>query len=260
MRSVCFVVVLAFHMAMLSAPAARAARHKPLRRIYHGFDDSINDFPYIVALLREAKIRICTGTLIAPKWVLVTAHCQKATHVQYGDMTLPRSNITSLSAVLKYITHPTYRALQYIKTRMQFYNDIGMALVEQTPIQNGQLSAIDYKTLTGYEVKYVGLGVRNISDKYTYNLREPRRFGHGVIAPCKDVARSLFYHPNICVASECKLPQSAMPGDSGGPLLLDQKVVGITVAVLYEPRITIFTPVSPYLSWIRKMMDEHEVV
>ena len=50
-----------------------------------------------------------------------------------------------------------------------------------------------------------------------------------------------------------------MQGDSGGPLVADNKVIGI--ASFVEPCALgvpdVYTRVSAYLSWMKKIMDEN---
>lgn len=228
------------------------------RRIYQGVEDRNNEYPFVVALLRVFKVRICSGTAIHERWVLTTAHCRRAIYIQYGDMSVPRLNITKLIPILKYLVHPNFQEYNYFPRHVRTYNDLGLLLVEKLPLEFMSLSALDYTAMRGIPVTYVGLGISNRSQQLDYDKMEVRLIGQGVVSSCKDVVKHLFAFPKLCVSSRCKLPQSALPGDSGGPLILDGKIIGITVAILYDLRITVFTPVSPYLTWISTLMKKHE--
>lgn len=228
------------------------------RRIYQGVEDRKNEYPFVVALLRVFKVRICSGTAIHQRWVLTTAHCRQAIYVQYGDMTIPRLNITKLSTIIKYLVHPNFQEYHYFPKHVRVYNDLGLLWVEKLPLTYMPLSGLDYGTIRGIPVTYVGVGVSNRSEMLSYDNTEIRQIGQGVVSSCKDVVKHLFTFPKLCVSSRCKVKQSALPGDSGGPLILDKKIVGITIAILYDLRITVFTPVSPYLTWITHTMKIHE--
>ena len=49
-------------------------------------------------------------------------------------------------------------------------------------------------------------------------------------------------------------------GDSGGPLVANNKVIGIAsfVKPCAEGKPDVFTRVSAYLSWIKKIMDDNK--
>lgn len=216
-----------------------------------GIDANTEKYPYIVALKTQypGLHNIATGTLLTPQWVLSAAHCLKKviTHVQYGDMSIPLNRTDSKSEVLQMIQHPRYNGLMS--------NDIGLLSV--TPIsmvKYAKLSGLEYQTLSGLSGEYAGFGMIYFPSRKTYRKKQyiqldehqPLVVGKAILRTCREPFSSNL----ICLSSKCTEKEIKLPGNSGGPLIVDNRIVGIALAAEDKLHIQAFTPTSSYLTWM----------
>ncbi|XP_028176008.1 mast cell protease 1A-like [Ostrinia furnacalis] len=241
-------------------------------RVIHGTPDVNNEFPYVVSLetYRQLNInwkiyRVCSGSLVTANWVLSAAHClvPAVQVIRYGDMTVERNATDSINQVIKMFPHPNYKIM--LTPPVMLVNDIGLALVEKVPVSPGKLSAVDYKGLIGFEVRYAGFGLTH-EKEHMYNKQnmekdnmKPLQVGMGVVIICPTIDYT--WNPGVCVAPKCSNKHhQPLPGDSGGPLFFDGKIVAVASGD-FGSSITIHTPVSPYLIWINDVItkESHHV-
>lgn len=228
-------------------------------RVYQGIDDVTSKYPYVVQI---QPMRMCTGSLITANWVLTAAHCclETAKMIQYGNMSIPLNQTDSKSRVLKRIRHP-----RYIKGIYAPY-DIGLLFVSPVTMNKyGSVSAVDYLTLTGVAIEYAGYGLTFLPKKKTkhlllkllhFQLRSSLQIGKAVVTPCPYLFKGF-----ICVSPKCSITQLTAPGDSGGPLLMEHKIVGVVSSAIndnFESTDRFFTPISSHFSWINSVMSFNE--
>ncbi|KAL0849825.1 hypothetical protein ABMA28_011764 [Loxostege sticticalis] len=224
-------------------------------RVTGGEDDTEGEFPFVVSLqYKEPKIfkgyavyRACTGTLIAHDWVLTAAHCMNPDIklVRYGNMSIPRNESQSFKEIVKMIPHPSYRL-----TNIHGMDDIGLIMIQKIQMAVGKLSAIDSKTIQGMKARYAGFGfsTTNISAYDT----APLQLGEGLVVNCPTMSNYRAHGPHLCIVPTCsRKDEGWAAGDSGGPIFFDGKIIAVISA---RDQIGIFTPVSPYLDWIRDTM------
>ncbi|CAB3256160.1 unnamed protein product [Arctia plantaginis] len=224
-------------------------------RVYQGLDDITSKYPYVVSI---QPLRSCTGSLLTANWVLTAAHCciETAKLIQYGNMSTPLSLSDSTSKVLKRIRHPRYISGKFAPL------DIGLMFVSPVAMNKyASISAVDYLTLTGVPVEYAGYGLtflpkkktKHVVQKILNSLRSPLQIGEVVISPC-----TCWFKGFICASPKCSITQLTTPGDSGGPLFMEHKIVGLVTGALddnFECTDRFFTPISTHLSWINSVIN-----
>ncbi|KAI5646048.1 trypsin domain-containing protein [Phthorimaea operculella] len=318
---VALVILVCF--SFQSSLVSSGYRNKPIMRVYKGKDVSYKDYPFVMALIKMDTInpshdarkrsqiitkRICTCSLIKPEWVLIAAHC--LTHVKvykkqsfkivYGDLTIPSNTSKYHRDIKKAIPHFGFRANK-IKSHMDggilqmdpalLKDNIGLILIDPPldDVEEGKISAVDYRALVGYPVTYLGVGgTYSFSDFFnaetghrarTEKLDQSRslQFGTAVIIKCKGNNPFNAILAGICVQAPCvNSHKSLIAADGGAPLLYKEKIVGIATMVysgsegqrqrygalppLYRKDIgvvgTAYTALSPYINWIHRIIEE----
>ncbi|XP_049870334.1 serine protease 1-like [Pectinophora gossypiella] len=243
------VNILAFLIIIIIGTACRDNL-----RVIHGIDDGGDSHGYVVAIalgLHYKAARFCTGSLIDTNWVITAAHCfatVKALGIDNCLILFENFTITPIYAryarkILQVIPHISYH-------KSINKNDIGLMLVEHVELNVfGKLSAVDYRTFTGRAVHYVGAGATYTDFDNEENPKlakaisdlddvRPLQIGEAVVVACgKASVRRLpdvSHKKNnalICLRSKCSnREERAQVGDSGGPLILDGKIIGIAHA------------------------------
>ncbi len=200
-------------------------------QIYNGEDSSVAEFPFIIGGLREGGTRpqgqTCTGAVVAPRKILTAAHCKDAAGEKsylYGLDDLNAGGGSRIG-VASYDKHPKY---------VNFDQGYDVAVVTTTsdiPVPNGQYAKFATSADTGLNSpgkQGVGVGYgkkdhnddsRDVTvDKATFPIREPSN--------CNGVGAGFKEATMICAGFPDGNP-TILPGDSGGPLIVDGKVVGV---------------------------------
>lgn len=247
------------HMLIVSSVVAKEIRPRVVGGVY----DTGKEFPFAVVIQAILPVyRVCSGSIIAPFWVLTAGHClprpYQRRRIKYGDPTIPINQTKFLANVIKAFQHPSYKVL------FKVYNDIGLLKTEKiTNPEIGKLFAIEYKSLMGFPVKYAGFGRSELLGpgelSPIINLENdsdpPLLMGEGLLISCRQDSGLSAGDPGICVAPRCGPRQHVYFGDSGGPLLLNGRIIGVACGFgTIELPIVGFTPVSPYLDWIHDTM------
>lgn len=251
---------------------------KEVYRIINGINDEKNEFPFVVSLEVSAVvnikvqgvrvIRICTGSLIAPNWVLTAAHCINPAldRIRYCNFESMSEAPGCHSTVLKNIIYPTFQYENGIKELFGeiVKNDIALLFVETVTLEKyGSVSAVDYGSLIGRSVLYVGLG-RTYDDSMAVSKKiivkdriKKRQVGKGLVVSCNGVRA---VGPTLCLAATCsKRTQRLAIGDSGGPMLFKGKIAGVGCCY-YTGEEFRYTAVSPFLDWLHNTMTVQEML
>ncbi len=257
-------------LLLLSALGLEAAeRHPKPRGIIGGQAASVEDYPFIV-YLQTSSSTFCSGTIVAPSWVLTAAHCvsgvnqsQRPIKIEHGYAS--RFGFTTRDSK-QIVLHP-----QYSSNRVRFHNDI--ALVEVS------------KPFPGSYIAQISTASRAMEHKYASSgmLAQTLGYGHMEGDVHSDGLRSvevMLFHAESCrrqldflheeqLARDDTICAGATEtrsnnGDSGGPLIVNYSrsegpkwlQVGITSMAAKnaaEIKVTaIYTRVSSYTEWIQK--------
>ncbi|XP_050300159.1 trypsin-like [Anthonomus grandis grandis] len=230
--------------------------------ILHGKVVDITDHPYQVALLNtKANKIICGGVIVKPKVVFTAAHCTHTRNL------VPRKNLAvlvganhvddyegNLHHIAKVIKHPdfSYHGLE---------SDISILLLEE-PIKFSEkaksipISTDDHpggtkasvsgwgRTETGFQSRDLRAVKVELDDHHNC-----QRYFPGV------------FHPTITRDMVCIRPhhKSTYYGDSGGPLTVDGKLVGLVSfgrSLKPNKKTTVFTKVGNFLDFVNEVVPE----
>lgn len=195
---------------------------------------SVKDYPTVIAALRSGGPRpqgqACSGSVIGPRKILTAAHCADASGTKsfaYGHDNLEQGTIKKIP-VLTYKKHPRYSNFQ------QGYDVAVVTTTEDIPVPGGvyakfATSADKGIATPGKQAFGLGYGKKDVNDDQR-NV-ELHRADLPIVEPatCDKSGNGLRVLPAtmICAGYANGRPVTILPGDSGGPLYVDGKIVGV---------------------------------
>jgi len=232
----------------------------PLYRVVGGnvVSPTNNQWQSIVFL--DAQFTKCAGTLISPKWVLTAGHCvntigapQITIGVRVGsynrnELTYYHQNVKNI------ILHEGFFMADNI------VNDIALLELLE-PIENIQSTLYNSDTTSipaGTTVDTAGWGMTSSSNTLSDDLREISLPTVDRIS-CNSIdAHNGYITENMICAGTINDTNytGSCHGDSGGPLMLDNKIIGIVSwgdnNCTDPKKPTVFTNVQKYAGWIQE--------
>jgi len=260
-----YIILSIFASTVYAGSKTKNFTIKP--RIINGTQVSQDDetWRFIVAI-QEYGGQYCGGSLIAPNWVLTAAHClsddngNPLVSTEHDSVGTASYNLLSMVNidVKRFIVHPGFN----LNT---MDNDI--ALIElDTNITN--VSPIAYDTvhslISGIQTKVAGWGnMSTVNDIYPNDLR-------AALTPIVDFNQcnaSNSYDgeltQNMICAGYFVSNRDSCYGDSGGPLIVDNTLVGIVSwggDCAEDGFPGVYTKVQNYTSWIETYVPKQEPI
>ncbi|MEV6913315.1 trypsin-like serine protease [Amycolatopsis sp. NPDC051071] len=196
-----------------------------------GTPASVKDHPFIIAGLRQGGVRpqgqTCTGSVVAPRKILIAAHCKAAEGDKtflYGLDDLNAGGGTRVG-VVSYDTHPKYVNFD------QGYDVAVVTTDADIPVPGGQYAKVATSADTelnkpGKSGLGLGYGKKDYNDD-SRNV-ELHKFTLPIVqgSNCNGVGAGFKDATMIC-SGYSDGHVTILPGDSGGPLIVDGKVVGV---------------------------------
>ncbi|WP_203590772.1 S8 family serine peptidase [Streptomyces sp. SID13031] len=204
----------------------------PVANFAGGQDATVSEFPAIIAGLRAGGTRpqgqTCTGTAIAPRKILIAAHCADAAGAKsflYGLNDLNAGGGTKVG-VVDYKKHPKYVNFD------QGYDVAVVTTDADVPVPGGKYASYATSADAGLEKpgatgQGFGYGKKDFDDtardvtldKASLPIVDGAQVCNGVGAGFKPATM-------ICAGySDGRI--TILPGDSGGPLIVQGKVIGV---------------------------------
>lgn len=246
--------------APIPAPADRTtgeAEPRELNRIVGGY--VAPPYPFAAAILRHQEDRSwkvrCTGSLIAPSWVLTAAHCRVTDRdiVLVGRADL-RKATGQLRRVARVEPHPKYprssgRDVALLELQRPTEGLAVLALADERPVPHTPVSAIGWG-LTSYRGESSDV-LLQVDIETTDN--ESCRAAYEAIG----YDGAFLTAEMLCAGEPGK---SACQGDSGGPLFTGDGSARLQVGVVSSGHkcgetYGVYTSTAAHLGWIRCVLD-----
>ncbi|XP_076618999.1 trypsin-1-like [Colletes latitarsis] len=228
-------------------------------RIINGEAVKTGDIPYQVSLQSKGSNRhFCGGSVLNANYVLTAAHCVENRSPNTMEVvvgTVDVDNRVSVHQVERIISHEKY------SSRDSWVNDIALIKVKTRFVTSRQISPVPLPKLNevipAKSLAVVsGWGSARVGGPTTKQLMMARILITDQ-TKCRDVYKRVMmniYDSHIC-ANDPSVQKGACNGDSGGPLTVNGKIVGIvswsrSCALTNYP--TVYTRVTSHLDWIKQ--------
>ncbi|XP_018394859.1 PREDICTED: trypsin-1-like [Cyphomyrmex costatus] len=251
LRILCLLSLLAFSQAGIL----------PLfdPRIVNGKDAKAGEIPHQVSLqYKDSSFHFCGGSILNNNYVITAAHCAVAiespSSVKVIVGTLNLIHPKSEHNVVKIIVHEEYDSLN------SWINDIALLQVETPFVISTTVGHVPLPP-KGYEIKtndiaiVSGWGRLWQGGPTTVKLQRVNIF-IADRAYCRYMYNQISYNiyaTQVC-AYDASIEKGSCHGDSGGPLTIEGKLIGLVswangcASTTYP---TVYTSVVAYLDWIK---------
>ena len=217
----------------------RASDTKSHVKVSNGKDIAETEYPAVILLFDQTKGALCTGTFISDTTVITAAHCTmgsndidaktgKVNHTLYlaRVIDIKQKKLEKIATSVAVYRNPQWDA-EFKKQQVNKY-DLGVVVFpagtargiaqisSDTPAQGDEL------TIVGYGLNYVPKNEKDID----VSSVGKKRLGHNSVAQLQD--GFIYFSGAVKTTSADGSNANASMGDSGGPMFINDKLVGIT--------------------------------
>nr|XP_021191672.2 snake venom serine protease BPA [Helicoverpa armigera] len=183
------------------------------------------------------KIGLCSGSILSARWIISSAHCFED-YVNYVGVH-QQGSLTPLAIAKDIEVHPEY--IQGVNSYSNSAKDLALLRT---------VSHINLNDCTTWPIRLLSSPVSfgSLATIAGYGDAEPGlvtpREGNVTICRCENARNESV----LCSYSHVRADQ----GDSGGSLVHDDTLVGVTSGVLEHK--TVYTDVFENLNWIKRVL------
>lgn len=253
-----FKMLLAVLFLLSGTSISQSATLQYESRIINGEKVAPGQIPYQVSLQTRESFHVCGGSILNEYYIITAAHCvinKIPAHliIIAGTVNLDRPG--QPHAIKQIISHEEYEPSK------SWLNDIALLKMFSPFRPSGNIGFVTLpeqnETVQGGSVaKVSGFGITTESGLVSKVLLQATIYISDQ-EDCKDTYKNMgyrIYDTHIC-ARNPNISRGACHGDSGGPLIVNGKLVGIVswsyhCADTEYP--TVYTRVPSYIDWIQK--------